>query len=957
MTTTTRADRAASVPGGAGGPVRSRAAAREPRRRARVLPALAAETVLLVRGLRRDALLLLAWCAVVALAVGIAVGAPRVTAGVLDAGARGDVRDAGRAADLVVDLRATSPEVAEDYRARARDAVELPTLRGVLGDTVLTFAVARLDVQGLAEAPGGGRARVPDTAALDATWLPSADAVRVVEGDLAADPADERALPVAVPEATARAWRLEVGDVLVVAGPRTGDRDSLGNDVLPARVEVVAVVAPRDEDDLLWADARHVWQTPGRAPAPVLVTTAVARELSLKVGAPVHGVVRMVVDPDRFDAGTVAAVADELRALEVSTRDVVPRGVAGTVLVETGLPRVLAEHQRNARAATAQMAVPTAGVVGVVAVALLLVARLVVGRRRAVLELERARGASVGATVARLSAESVLVTGVAAAVALGALRGLLPGPTSVAPLAAVVATAVVAAPVWGGAVVRRAWSGSRVPANRRDRDRLARRRAAARLVAEAAVVALAAGAAVALRSRGLLQTTTGGVDPFLAAAPLVIAAAVTVVALRVYPWAVRLLAALARRSPGVLGVVGAARARRAIAPLPLLALTLAAAVGSTGLLLVSTVRDGQEVASWARVGADVAVTLERRTGLDARDVAEAVAGDPRVAVASAAYLREEQRVDLGNRDATVSVMAVDPAFSDLLAQVPGSGTDLAAFADLAAVPARVPEGTLPAVVDERLAGRIGERGITLTVERRRVTLEIVGTTDHAPRGLAPGPFLYLPLQALFDDDGEPVRASVAWVQGVADDARAGGTGTAGAEAAVAEAAAALELPDGAVATRADWLAERRGDALVGGVERALLWGALAAVALAVVAMVATVLAGSRERGRALALLRTLGMRSGLGWWLVLVELAPVVVAAALAGAAAGATVVGLLGRALGLDVLAGGPGLPPVVVDPLVPTWLAGGAVVLLLVAAAAEVAAHRRDRLSEVVRVGETPS
>jgi len=63
------------------------------------------------------------------------------------------------------------------------------------------------------------------------------------------------------------------------------------------------------------------------------------------------------------------------------------------------------------------------------------------------------------------------------------------------------------------------------------------------------------------------------------------------------------------------------------------------------------------------------------------------------------------------------------------------------------------------------------------------------------------------------------------------------------------------------------------------------------------------------------------------------------------------------GRGAVIVLLNASMGLPPVVVDPLVPTWLAGGAVVLLLVAAAAEVAAHRRDRLSEVVRVGETPS
>src|SRR5690606_30943280 len=248
----------------------------------------------------------------------------------------------------------------------------------------------------------------------------------------------------------------------------------------------------------------------------------------------------------------------------------------------------------------------------------------------------------------------------------------------------------------------------------------------------------------------------------------------------------------------------AARARRALEPLPLLALTLAASVGVSGLLLVGTIREGQEAASWQRVGADARIGLPLRSEPDLLPVVARLRRAPGVDVATAAHLRPEQRADLGNRDVEVSVLAVDDAYGDLVARVPEAGEDLAAFGALA--DAEITDGRLPAVVDRRLAGRIGERGITVTIERVRWELEVVGTTDHAPRGQAPGPFLYLPLDLLHDLDGDPVPATHAWVQGP------------GAGDAVTAAAADLELPPGAVDVRTTWLAERRGSALVSGVE-------------------------------------------------------------------------------------------------------------------------------------------
>src|SRR5665647_594082 len=216
-----------------------------------------------------------------------------------------------------------------------------------------------------------------------------------------------------------------------------------------------------------------------------------------------------------------------------------------------------------ASAARAQMSVVIAGVVGVTAVVMVLLSRLLVIRRSAVIALERARGASVPAIALRLAAESVPIAALGGAAGIAAAAWVVPGALNdLLPVGVVVTVAVLAAPVQGAWLARRAWTGRREPANRQDRAQLAKRRTVRRLVLESGALVLALAAAFALRTRGLLQVTTEGTDPFLAAAPLLLAIAITVLLLRVYPWPIRVVGVLGRRTRGVLGLLGAARCAR-----------------------------------------------------------------------------------------------------------------------------------------------------------------------------------------------------------------------------------------------------------------------------------------------------------------------------------------------------------------------------------------------------------
>ena len=123
----------------------------------------------------------------------------------------------------------------------------------------------------------------------------------------------------------------------------------------------------------------------------------------------------------------------------------------------------------------------------------------------------------------------------------------------------------------------------------------------------------------------------------------------------------------------------------------------------------------------------------------------------------------------------------------------------------------------------------------------------------------------------------------------------------------------------------------------------------------VAALVTTVAAGGRSRSRSLSLLRTLGVRRGFGWVLALAELAPLVVAALLGGAAAGVAILVAVGPALGLRILAGGVGEPPLSLDVSTVILVVAGSLVLCAIAIAVDTVAHLRDRPGDVLRVGET--
>lgn len=921
-----------------------------PRRRRALATALRSVTasarVLGVRRAGRDIWLLLALTCLVAVSTLLSVAGPRVVLQTVDGGARDAVVAAGAAADVRIETpvgsgtgeRPTSPADGFEALAEALPARLPDALRQVVSEAVTTLVGP--------PTPLLAKDGVPDRADdadgevhVQLAALPRSTEVVVVDGALPAPRAGAPDAPieVLVSAAAADVGGLEVGSTLTVGAV-------LGPELVAERpghlLVVVGVVEPAEPDAVAWSAMPEVW-APVRQEArsdrsaytrfTVLTGQDGAVALSGSVPEPFTGSVRLVVDPDTVGTDLAARVGAEIRALRVDTSGLAD--AATPFSVRTGLDAALESYPAQARAALAQMSVMIAGVIGVAGVVIILLSRLLVIRRSAVLALERARGASVPAVLLRLGVEALVVAALGGALGVGAAWLLVPGPVrDVGPPALVLVVALLAGPLQAAWLTRRAWTGRREPANRQDRAQLHKRRRLRRLVVEAAVVLLAVGAVVSLRGRGLLQRSTEGIDTFLAAAPILVALAVTLLLLRVHPYPVRAVGALGRRTRGVLGLLGAVRAQQAVAPLPLLALTLGVALAVAGGMLVGTVRDGQVDASWERVGADLRVEAP----VDA-DQVDLLREQPQVLVASG-EVSGQVVLDLGTENATVTVMALDPGYRALVAAIPGAEPG----DGLGLEPLGVRGGAgdaLPVVVDAALADRVVGDELAMYLGASYVRVRVVGTTGHTPEGYLEGPFVYADLDALSLRTGTPPDADTVWLVGP------------GAGAAVAR----LGLPDDVVVSRAEWLDARRGLALMDGVEQMMVLAVLAVCVLGLVALVATVLAGARERGRALSMLRTLGMSPRLGWWLALAELAPVVLAALTGGILAGLVIVLVLAPALGLDVLAGGLGVPDPSISPAVIGGLAAGAAGLLLLAVLAEVLAHRRDRLSDVLRVGET--
>jgi putative ABC transport system permease protein len=820
-----------------------------------------------------------------------------------------------------------------------------PALASAVGDRWSAQRSGLLDFDG-PQVSRQPRGQPPKVALLHLTGLDAA--VRVVEGAPPRNRSDAL-LEVMVSAPVARTLNLRPGREYRVV--------SHAGVALPVRVTGLYVM--RDAAAPIWAPYPTLQATglmvEGTAGDPVqrLTATLVTDQAGLStlqqepVSWGLVSEVRYRLDERRVDTGDVAP----LRAAVARAGTNLP--LAGFV-VSTGLDDLLAGFLGQATAVRALLAVVAATLAGLVVGLLLLGVGLAVHRRRAELALMRARGASLGRLVARLSAEATLA--VLPAVAVGALAGsAVPGrPTRAgdASVPAIAALVLIALVIVLAVPVAAALAHRRVTAGDRGRRAVRARSAPLRRTLEATIVVLAVAGVVVVRRRGIAQA---GVDPYLAAVPVLAGAAVGLLVLRGFPLPVWLLGRLAARGRGGVAFLGLARAGRApvASALALVVLVLAVALGGFAASIQVGLAGARDVAATLVVGGDLRLDAARF----APDAAERVAAVPGVTAVAAGNL-----VAPGSLR-TADGLAIDPGIAVLV-------VDLDAYRrvlDQAGLPLYLPDAGSgpPDAAVPVLASRVLPRDTEyrVAVDDTTVRVRVAANVDRLP-GLSRVDFVVVPREALGGAvardsllfvairgaDPAAVRAAARTVPGARPDDPFGPGGSAGPPGLPGPPGPGE--PDGvAMLVRAEQRSALDRSAFNDGITMVFTVAAVAALLAGLLAVGLALMVDAAARGRALSLLRTMGLAPGSARRVLLVEFVPLLVTTLVAGLALGIALPALLAPALGLGAFTAG-----VPVDGGVDGgFLALLAGLLLLLTAAAlltEEAANRRLGLGQVLRV-----
>lgn len=758
--------------------------------------------------------------------------------------------------------------------------------------------------------------------------------------------------------ATGRGEVIEVALADTVAGPlgiRAGSTFALsvldedGNPLRRRTVTLVGVFRPTDPHAGIWDALPSMLRLAaptgdGQPFLSVGYTSEAGFDTAATAGWPVTFGWRYRVAADRVTPGQLTALVDGLAAMQ-RTRP------AGLTLTQ-GFDIPLRQFAESLAAARTLLAVIAAGLLATLAGLILLAARLAARRRQGEYALLRARGGATTAVLGRGLAESLLVLPLAAGVGW-LLGGLFPGSGSELRwvlLAALLATLV---PPLAALTAGRGGGGRT--------DLVGARSPAVRLTVEATVLAVAALGAFLLRRRGL--TLDGSVDPLLVSVPVLLAVAAALIALRAYPWPLRLLSRAAARARGSVAFLGTARAGRAATTGPLVVVVLAVATAAFCGVVAAGIENGRDRAAARAVPGDVRVDGERF----APDTTEALAALPGVRAVAPLLVEPGQRpyVDQAGRFGGIGETRVVLV-------------DLARFAEVArraGVPVTVPDplrattdGTtpLPALVSPALADEFADAGLAdpagrrpawLDVQGNRLPMRTAATVEEFPlvdRDVTR--FVVLPWPALPADAPHPLAPTGFLLAGDRVDPAAV-TRVVGEGQQRYQRAGTIsggERPrQPTVTTRSAVRAELGGSGVNGLLVFGFAIGAVGGGVLGLLALAFAVLAGARGRGQVLSRLRTMGLSRRQWRGLLLVELTPLVLVSVLTGAVVGALLPVLLTPVLGLPAFTGGVAVRARF-EPGLVAGVLGLAVLALGFAVAVEALNNRRMRLGEVLRLGE---
>lgn len=698
-----------------------------------------------------------------------------------------------------------------------------------------------------------------------------------------------------------------------------------------------------DQNDPYWrhvvASLRPSIEVIGLAP-PVVIGVGFAHPASWEHVVPFSAGARMhawfPVQPETLTAENAAVFASAVRQFtrsahqvdDVSFDDVRSGRYSMFPVTELGfgsrVTTALDDAIATTSAAGAVLAMTASGPIGVVLAVLLLGARLIVDRRGAGLQLAAARGASRRQLRSTLAIEG-LGLGLPAA-ALGAVVGALMVPGTPHPTSLLLPTFVGLMPAVLLATAPAATG------MRRTRSDLEPRSAGTRRWIIEVMVLAAAGIAVFLLVRRGLTTTGAIVDPLLAAVPLLLALAACVVVLRLYPLPLSAVVRAAGRGRGLVAFLGAARGLRdpAARLAPVLAMVVGVSVAVFSGAMLSTVSAGIEESAKASVGADLLVSSQAITA----EQAGAIAATPGVVATAPVYAEVRVTVTFDGERDYLTVIVVDAAE---LAAVqhgdPGSIQNLNALTEAG--------DAVPVIASDAVADKLADAS-EIAVEREAVA--VVGT--------APSEGPMSDRRAWMIVDRTNARQLVGTIYSPArifvdlDDVASA--------TEVRDQIRGIVQSSATVLTPADAAAQLRSNPVVSGLQGALIAALLVISFLSTIAVVMTLARGGATRGRLLSMLGTLGLGRRAAGGIVAWELAPMTVAALVAGTALGLLLPAIVLAGVDLTLFTGGTGQPAVTIDPLLTLLVTGGFVLLVLAATTLAVVASRRVDAATVLRTIE---
>ena len=683
-----------------------------------------------------------------------------------------------------------------------------------------------------------------------------------------------------------------------------------GNGAIGLTMRISGIVAPRDPDSLYWHEdddllAPHLTAPPtppGEDPKTywhftILVDRTAADSMPLLgYGATVYW--HHPLDVPQLTAHEVPALQKELSSftngpLSIQLQHATDPGVHLTGDVGT----VLEAFTKDRDAAFPLVLVAAVGV-GTTGFAVLLMAGgLAAERRRGEITLLRSRGGSLGAIAWRLAAET------AAAAVPGGIVGVL--------LAlALLPTERWVAPVWMGALVTviallalplRAVFAVRRPRPAEREDVATARPSRRRLVTELTVTVLVVGAVVALRQRGTAGAGSGS-DPFLAAAPVLVAVAAALVLLRVYPFPLRLLARPAARLNGAVTHLGLARAGRAPATgqLPLLAMLVALTVASFGGSVLAGIDTGRDRAATATVGADARIDAHFALARPLPGQVRNVHGVGQVVTA---------RVEPNSPDTvfaeSYSVVIVDPAaYAKLTRAIGLPGFPASAYSGSAGAAARS-GGPLPAILSPALAKEL-RHGQTAQITTALGGSQIRDAGQLSTTPATPGEDFVIiskaqlaaqhPDMVKFPQFTDATTLLAMNAPGQRIDTKA------------LRKVASTSTTAVSVLMRTEQRAAMSDSSLQRGARRIYLAAVAAGAVFSALALLLSLLQAAPQRSTLLARLRTMGMTRRQSRRLVLLEMLPQVLLAAVGGVLVGLAVIPLLSPGIDLRALTFGTG-------------------------------------------------